>query len=667
MPAINYTNRDFDSILEELKIFCKQKFPDTYTNFYESGMGTVFMELIAFVFDNTAFNLDYRANEQYISTARDRSSLINLGKLAGYKLSPATGASVSVQGLIDPFQGENIIIDAGQKVLSEGGVTFRTLTDQFIPAGDTSADILFVEGVADSDTFVSDGTGRQSHKLSSAEVISGSIAVTVGGDTWTEVVSLVYSDFGSQNFAVEYDKDDYAYILFGDNESGKIPALNDDIVVTYRTGGGVQGNIAIGEINTSVQGYKEGISPISYVTVTFNNLERGSGGEERETNDHARYWIPNWVCANGRAVTEQDFDTLAVAFSDATYGKVAHAKARLKQSIPELNSVVISCWTRDDEGSITTPSSGLKDALEAYFNNNSTGAIRLICTDVEVEDGNIVYIDVASYVSLDSTYQSSSVLLNISSALDELFESTIILPGKPVRLSDVYKKISLVGGVEHCLIDYVTASEESIEFVASASGATATFSGTFSLEVGLPIVEGSVSFTAGLQSMTDDGDGTLSGDGTGTIDYDTGAYSITLNAVPVVLTIVTGTYRHILSYSRGELETTADGITAMFEGKIEFSPIVSYDDASGLNGIAFTDGEQVVSDSDSAGDGTLSGDGTGTIDYDTGVYAFTLDAIPVLGSKIYSTYTQMLKTSSEDIPIDKDAIAVKGDYSIRVS
>ena len=54
MPAINYTNRDFDSILEELKIFCKQKFPDTYTNFYESGMGTVFMELIAFVFDNTA-------------------------------------------------------------------------------------------------------------------------------------------------------------------------------------------------------------------------------------------------------------------------------------------------------------------------------------------------------------------------------------------------------------------------------------------------------------------------------------------------------------------------------------------------------------------------------------------------------------------------------------
>lgn len=50
------------------------------------------------------------------------------------------------------------------------------------------------------------------------------------------------------------------------------------------------------------------------------------------------------------------------------------------------------------------------------------------------------------------------------------------------------------------------------------------YSGTLS---NIPIREGDLSFTDGTQDIDDDGDGTLSGDGSGTINYTTGAYDIT--------------------------------------------------------------------------------------------------------------------------------------------
>lgn len=52
-----------------------------------------------------------------------------------------------------------------------------------------------------------------------------------------------------------------------------------------------------------------------------------------------------------------------------------------------------------------------------------------------------------------------------------------------------------------------------------------TYTGTLG---NIPVIAGSISFVDGsAQSLTDDGDGTLSGDGTGTIIYATGVYSIT--------------------------------------------------------------------------------------------------------------------------------------------
>ena len=68
---------------------------------------------------------------------------------------------------------------------------------------------------------------------------------------------------------------------------------------------------------------------------------------------------------------------------------------------------------------------------------------------------------------------------------------------------------------------------------ASGDGATVTFATTLSATT-IPIYAGSVIVTDNTEIFTDDGAGTLTGDdgGTGTINYTTGALSVTFNTAP---------------------------------------------------------------------------------------------------------------------------------------
>jgi len=378
-PLIHYTNRDFETIKAALVTHIQTAYPDTWKNFYESGLGMAWLELVAYCFDVLSFYLDFTANEAFLPTARDRDSLVNLCKLIGYPIRPATSAGVTCTATIGTPQAADVLIPAGTTVTTGAGVVFTVLTDQRVPAGAVEASASLSEGSVLTDNFTSNGATFQRFKTTNAEVVSGSLAVLVNGEEWDQIASLVYGDSTTRCFALEYDDEDYGYICFGDGTSGAIPPLGAAIGVQYRVGGGVKGNISLNEINTDVQGVLEGSTPPTYITVhLLNDKYRGSGGEERETNDHIRFWAPLWVRTNGRAVTLDDFNTLGNTFVSPTWGSPAYVSAKIKQEVPELNTVELHVWARDSYGNIVAPSAGLKQALYNYFMNNDAGAVRII-------------------------------------------------------------------------------------------------------------------------------------------------------------------------------------------------------------------------------------------------------------------------------------------------
>ena len=670
-PPISYVTGDFPTIMEALKLNVQARFGDVWKSWYESDIGVCLAEMVAFCWDQLNFYVNLSANEQFITTARDKSSMIRLGKLVGYRLRPATSAAVVCDASIATAQLHDVIVPAGTEATSGTGVIFRTLIDQRIPTGSTSASLVFTEGAQHTETFTSNGTAFQTFVLSLPEVIYGSVTVTVNSTPWAITDSLVYGESDSLIYTIDYDETDFATLQTGDNTNGAIPPVGSIVSVTYRVGGGVQGNILVGGLSTSVEGYLDGVSPTTNVSVSVTNNEQGSGGIEPESIEHARLWIPRWVATNGRAVTQQDFNTLANVFNDPTYGSPAMCSAWLTQSIPELNQVTISVWALDYGSNITESSTGLKSAISNYFNNNGPGAIRLICTDVVVEDGEIVYIDIAAVLTVSGDYASAGVTSQASAAINNYFSTSMkIQPGVNVYLSDLYSIIQAVPGVENSLIEKLIASKKAQDLLGTGTGAQANFAGTLDLPpglVGLPLVPSTVQITASGMIVTDDGNGKLIGDvnpsGTNTVNYATLAYDVTFSSAPGSGDSIQAAFRYILDYSRWEQIATGDGTKQTFTGVITWPPILPFQTGYAQKGITFSDGSQTFRDD---GTGKIVNPDTlyevGTVDYDSGAFSLTFPVPPANEIPIVCAYSELLQTASENIPIGKNQVAVPGVY-----
>jgi hypothetical protein len=660
LPVIDYSRRDFQSIKEELLTFLKERFPNTWRDFYESQMGMAWLELVAYAFDNLSFYLDYQANESYLPTAQDRENVVKICKLVGYNLRAATAASVSVTLTLASAETDDVIVPEGTSLVSENGLVFEFLEEARISSGSLTGSAIITQGETKSEVFTSDGTKFQRFTLTDRPVIDDSVSVKVNGVEWTKVDSVVYGDSQAQVFAVAHDVDqdgvDIATIEFGDGISGAIPPNGATIESTSRIGGGIEGNVALNQINAGVEGQLDGVVPTQTVNVQVANpTYRGTGGEDRETIEHAKVWAPRWVSTNGRAVTEQDFDTLASIFSDPQYGAVAYAKAKLRQEIPELNTVDLYVWSRDSQGQPTPASQSLKDALGVYFNNNGAGSVRVICTDVEVQDGVNLYLDVSLRVAALSQFATSDVTQNVRAAVEALFASPTILPGVDFRLSELYHAVQKAAGVDYLLVIEIVAGIQYSKTLGTGDDIIKTFSGTLPQ---LPVLPSTITVRAADQTLTDDGAANLQGDGSGTVDYTTGSITMTFDlAVPLGASVI-ASYRQLQQYQRGEREAYGDGTTARFRGSVRYPPVVP-------GSFALAAGSLVVYDD---GDGNLTGDvyasGKNTIDYDTGAYDVTWLAAPGNQQEIWSTYRQYLRVNAGDIPVDKEQLAVLGNLVV---
>jgi len=117
------------------------------------------------------------------------------------------------------------------------------------------------------------------------------------------------------------------------------------------------------------------------------------------------------------------------------------------------------------------------------------------------------------------------------------------------------------------LSDYTFVDDEAL---GSGDGSTKTFAGTLSAVTGARTCM-YVIITDGTETFIDDRNGTLVGDqgGTGTINYATGAYSVTFNTAPTTGTDnVTGDYYHENSTTDGILDFTYTPTRVAGEGAV---------------------------------------------------------------------------------------------------
>lgn len=93
---INYLNRDFNSLKQQLMDFAKQYYPQSYKDFSDSSPGQIFMDQAAYVGDVLSYYTDQQFFESFIQFAQDRRNIVNLSKFLGYKPKVSSASSTKV-------------------------------------------------------------------------------------------------------------------------------------------------------------------------------------------------------------------------------------------------------------------------------------------------------------------------------------------------------------------------------------------------------------------------------------------------------------------------------------------------------------------------------------------------------------------------------------------
>ena len=137
---IKYTNREFDTIKQDLVQYARRYYPEVYRDFNEASFGSLMLDTVSYVGDVLSFYLDYQVNESFLDSAAEFSNVVRLSKQLGYKhrgaaSSTGTCAFFCIVPANDVGLGPNTtylpILKKGSTAASDGGVNFILEEDVF--------------------------------------------------------------------------------------------------------------------------------------------------------------------------------------------------------------------------------------------------------------------------------------------------------------------------------------------------------------------------------------------------------------------------------------------------------------------------------------------------------------------------------------------------------
>jgi predicted phage baseplate assembly protein len=139
--------------------------------------------------------------------------------------------------------------------------------------------------------------------------LDGSIALTAGNGTYTEVESLLGSGPNDRHFLVLVDQNDRAMIRFGNGANGAPPT--GTITVTYKAGGGAVGNVDANRLTVVDAAVADARG--RPVRVIATNPAPAAGGADRQSVEAAKQLAPEGLRALTRSVAREDFEIHARA------------------------------------------------------------------------------------------------------------------------------------------------------------------------------------------------------------------------------------------------------------------------------------------------------------------------------------------------------------------
>lgn len=447
---VDYTTRDYEGFRNDMIELLKLKVPE-YSDFSESDMGIVLIELLSHGLDILSYYNDRIANEIFPDTAVERESIIKHCRRLGYELKNAIPSQYYQVFKIIP-QPTDYVIPRGTKLTTSGeeAIEFELLEDVKIPKGctglekDLEGNYLYKALIEHGSTINSDmlgssnGTQYQEFVLSESPVIVDSLKVYVRSESdieeWSRVSNFIDSDITSKEYMIEVTETDEVKVMFGSGNSGMIPPIYDNgITATYRIGGGSQGNVPLETITQMP-------SKMAVVIDTMN-VEQIQVGKDKETIEEARIHAPLSLRTLWRAVTLEDYENLLIQ-------EFPHEIVKVK-AIAEADRFTISLYVLTNDSTEDLPTI-LKDSYLEFLDSRKE-----IGYDLKMYPPTYENVTLNVTVKTNKAYQNDTVKEMIENYLVEAYKKGSLGFGEELLTSQIIKKVMLLNGVFDVNIEVV--------------------------------------------------------------------------------------------------------------------------------------------------------------------------------------------------------------------
>ena len=412
---LDISQLDFDGIKDNLKTFLKQQDEFTDYDFEGSGMN-ILLDVLAYNTHYLGYNANMLANEMYLDSADQRSSVVSLAKQVGYTPRSAVSSQAKIDVLVNNGSGASITMARGTK--------FTTTVDgtnySFVNNADVS--ISPVDGVYKfSNLDIYEGTylnykytantsdTEQRFIIPNDNVDTTTLSVKVQNstsdsttNTYTLAQGITGLDSTSRVYFLQEVENGRFEVYFGDGVLGQAVADGNIVILDYITCNRDAPNDAR---SFTLSGTVGGFSNVTVTTV--NNA---AGGDSPETMKSIKYNAPRDYSTQDRAVTADDYKVLvkslyANAQSVQVYGGEDAA-------VPDYGKVYISIRAKSGSNLTELTKTDLVKSLKSF----AVASVTPVIIDPET-----------TFITLETTfkYDSSLTTKDVSTLQTDVLNAVI--------------------------------------------------------------------------------------------------------------------------------------------------------------------------------------------------------------------------------------------------
>lgn len=531
--TLSYVDYSFDDLVLQLQN--RLKATGTWHDIYRSSTGQMLIELFSYVLNVGMFYTERRAEESYITTAKLRSSIVNLVSLLNYQPKRKTSSLGSLTFSLSVALLKIVYIPKYSECQSVDGIKFLTNESVAIEKGQTSVSAASIQGEIVQVEVTSNGSTSQEYMVSdtsvedSASTTNPTLRVIVDGTEWTKVDSFLYSENTDKHYRIINEMDSTISIQFGDNVNGLAPSSGSTIVIQYVKSDGLDGNVTnvdkITTVNSTI--YDEDGST---VTVTVTNPGSFLGGDDEEDIEEIRYEAPRVFKTGDRAVSKTDFIAILENYPGVAnvnvWGENEEAEAEgVAADYEMLNKVKMCIVLQEWE----LPDTSFKAILSAYIYDKS-----MLTVKYEFVDPTVLLVIPVLIVKVTTGYSMSQTQADIETALAAQFNlgDTTKL-GTIIKYSNVLAALDDLDGVAYVNMTLEIKKVLSDTYDSAYDYGAALDAIDIKAETGRLFVDGTLVTTDvdngdGTGSFSDAGGYTISG----SVNYSTGVVLLDISPAP---------------------------------------------------------------------------------------------------------------------------------------